>query len=76
MKPLISKLHESESGNHPEIRSHGLGYQTMGGRKVSIQSPTAKESIMGEIDPAIDDIRKKSIGHLGNFYWLSKSKKP
>jgi hypothetical protein len=30
--------------------------------------------VLGEafIDDAMDSVRKNSVGHLGNFYWLSK----
>jgi len=77
LRPAIAKLHEMEKNGPAETRSHGIDYRTMQGRQVSARSPSAKTSVFGEpvVDNAMDSVRKNSVGHLGNFYWLA-SKKP
>lgn len=76
LNPVISKLLDNELNDKHEIRSHGLGYQTIGGRKVVVNSPSAKDSVCGEIDPALNQIRNIGIGQSGNFYWLPKQISP
>jgi hypothetical protein len=73
LRPVIDRLHELERHGKPETRSHGIDYKSPRGRRVSARSPSPRDSVLGEkfIDNAIDDIRKNSVGHLGNFYWLA-----
>jgi hypothetical protein len=77
LRPAIAQLHEMEKNGPAETRSHGIDYRTMQGRQVSARSPSVKASVFGEpvVDNAMDSVRKNSVGHLGNFYWLA-SKKP
>ena len=72
LKQVIKKLHELEETPNPETRSHGLGYRSMGGRSVDARSSNPEDSVLGEdfIDNAMREIRRRSIGHIGNFYWL------
>lgn len=72
LRPVIRKLHELEEDGKAEARSHGIHYQSLGGRKVSAQSPSPRDSVLGEevIDNAMNNVRENSVGHLGNFYWL------
>ena len=73
LRPAIAKLHEMEKNGLPETRSHGIDYRTLQGRQVSARSPSPKSSVFGEpvVDNAMDSVRKNSVGHLGNFYWLA-----
>jgi hypothetical protein len=77
LRPLIAKLHEMEKNDQAEIRSHGVDYRTLQGRRVSARSPDPRTSVSGEpvVDNAMEGIRKNSVGHLGNFYWLA-AKRP
>jgi hypothetical protein len=74
LRPVIRKLHEIEKGGTAEARSHGIDYRSLQGRRVSARSPNPRASVLGEafIDDAMDSVRKNSVGHLGNFYWLAK----
>jgi len=73
IRGAIPKLHEFEGNGHPEARSHGIHYRTLQGRRVSGHSPSHLDSVLGEkgIDRAMEIVREESVGHLGNFYWLS-----
>jgi hypothetical protein len=75
LKPLINKLHKNEEQGNSDVRSHGFGYKTKGGRAINAQSPTNVDSVLGEdeVDTALSNIRDNSIGHTGNFYWLPKT---
>jgi hypothetical protein len=75
LRPVIKKLHELEGTGSPEARSHGIGYRTHGGRSVSAQSSSPRDSLVGEpvVDRALSDIRSQGVGHIGNFYWLPSS---
>lgn len=77
LRLIIRKLHELEETS-PEARSHSIGYQTLGGRVVSAQSPSSRDSVLGEplVDNALSTIRKQGVGHNGNFYWLPSSINP
>ena len=77
LRPVIPKLHELEKNGKAEARSHGVDYRTLLGRRISARSPNPRASVHGEahIDDAMDNVRKNSVGHLGNFYWLA-GKKP
>ena len=75
LRPVIKKLHELEQKGSPEARSHTIAYQSAGGRKITAESPTPEDSVLGEdrIDTALESIRSQSVGHIGNFYWLPTS---
>jgi len=75
LRPVIKKLHELETNGRPEARSHGLSYLSQGGRIITAQSATPQDSIFGEqeVDIALNSIRDRSVGNIGNFYWLPKS---
>ena len=72
LKSVIKKLHALEETENPETRSHGLNYKSIGGRLVDARSSNPEDSVLGEdfIEKAMREIRKKSVGNLGNFYWL------
>jgi hypothetical protein len=74
LRPVIRRLHEIEKYGTAEARSHGIDYRSLQGRRVSARSPSPRASVLGEafIDDAMDSVRKNSVGHLGNFYWLAK----
>jgi hypothetical protein len=76
LQPVIKNLHRLEEEGSLETRSHGINYRTLGGRKVDGKSPSSDDSLLGEavIDEAFRAIREKGVGHLGNFYWLPRSK--
>jgi hypothetical protein len=73
LRPVIRKLHELEGNGHAEARSHGIHYRSLRGRQVSAQSPSPRDSVLGEpfIDNAMASVRNNGVGHLGNFYWLA-----
>lgn len=73
LRPVIDKLHEIEKNAQAEARSHGIDYRSLQGRRVSARSPSPRASVLGEqfLDDAMDSVRKNSVGHLGNFYWLA-----
>lgn len=72
LRPVIKRLHELEEQSNPEARSHGIDYRTLQGRRLSGRSASVRDSVLGEpvIDNAMKEVRKKGVGHLGNFYWL------
>lgn len=76
LRPVIRRLHEIEKNGQAEARSHGIDYRSLQGRRVSARSPSPRASVLGEpfIDDAMDSVRKNSVGHLGNFYWLAGKK--
>ncbi len=76
LRPVIRRLHELEENDKAEARSHGIHYQSLGGRRVSAHSPSPRDSVLGEkvIDNAMNNVRENSVGHLGNFYWLPRAK--
>jgi hypothetical protein len=76
LRPVIRRLHEIEKNGQAETRSHGIDYRSLQGRRVSARSPNPRASVLGEafIDDAMDSVRKNSVGHLGNFYWLADVK--
>jgi hypothetical protein len=77
LRPVIRRLHEIEKNGQAEARSHGIDYRSLQGRRISARSPSPQASVLGEqfLDDAMDSVRKNSVGHLGNFYWLT-GKKP
>lgn len=72
LRRVIRKLHELEGNGSREIRSHGIQYRTLRGRRVAVQSPSRRDSVLGEphIDSALTNVRKNGLGHLANCYWL------
>ncbi len=68
----IAALHESEKNDEGEVRSHGIEYRTIAGRRLAARSQATTTSVLGEdvIDDSLDRIRKDGVGHSGNFYWL------
>jgi hypothetical protein len=74
LRPAIRRLHEIEELSIAEARSHGIHYRSLQGRRVSASSPSPRASVLGEefLDEAMEKVRKNSVGHLGNFYWLPK----
>jgi len=78
LRPVIGKLQKSEESGNGETRSHGIGYRSLGGRSMWVQSPSHHDSILGEeyINNALRIFRRKGIGHGGNFYWLPASLNP
>ena len=73
IRKVIRSLHELERNGHPEARSHRMEYRTLRGRRLSANSPSPQDSVLGEaeIDNPMDSMRKKGVPHLGNFYWLA-----
>ena len=71
----IKKLHELEENGNGEIRSHGINYRTLQGRRFEGKSASPTDPLLGEkhIDSALSAIRKTGIGHLGNFYWTAST---
>jgi hypothetical protein len=74
LRPVIAKLHVTAQDDHAEVRPSGVDYRTLQGRRVSARSPSPRTSVFGEtvVDNALDAVRKSSVGHLGNFYWLPR----
>jgi hypothetical protein len=72
LRASIKKLHEREEAKSGETRSHGINYRTLQGKRIEARSASASDPLLGEadLDAALSSIRKKSVGHLGNFYWL------
>ncbi len=72
VRPVIAKLHAMAGNGHAEARFHGIDYRTPRGSRLSAKSPSARDSVFADdvIDGAMIGVAKKSVGHLGNFYWL------
>jgi hypothetical protein len=72
MRVPIKKLHEREEAGKGETRSHGINYRTLQGRRFEGKSASPSDPLLGDavIDAALGAVRKSSVGHLGNFYWL------
>jgi hypothetical protein len=73
MRPPIKKLHELEEARRGETRSHGINYRTLQGRRFEGKSASPADPLLGDmaIDAALGAVRRSSVGHLGNFYWLA-----
>jgi hypothetical protein len=71
LRPSITQLRILEA-EMPEARSLDISLVSLGGRKISVKSPTSQDSTSGEeiVDEAVEHIRDIVVGHLGNFYWL------
>lgn len=74
LRPSITHLRNIENSN-PEARSQDISVVSIGGRKITLRSPTSQDSTTGEtiIDEAFEHVHEISIGHLGNFYWLPRT---
>lgn len=72
VRPAIAKLHVSAGNGQAEARYHGIAVRTLGGSILSAKSASARDSVFADdvIDGAMIGVAKKSVGHLGNFYWL------
>jgi hypothetical protein len=72
LRLAIKSLHESEEAKFGEVRSHGINYRSLKGRKIDVNSGAIDVSVLGEarIDDALRHLRESGVGHLGNFYWL------
>lgn len=72
VRPVIRRLQDFEASGTPEVRSHGIHYRTLRGRRLSAQSPGPRDSVLGEtgIDEAMRSVAREGVGHLGNFFWL------
>jgi len=73
LRKVVRKLHELENDHVADTRSHGIHYLSLRGRRVSVHSPSPRDSVVGEpdIDNAMEIVRKNTPGHGGNFYWLA-----
>lgn len=60
VRPAVKKLHQLEADGRGETRSHGIHYDTPRGRRFSGHSPSARDSVLGElsIDSAMEVIRE------------------
>lgn len=78
LRPAIAELHSAEEKGAPETRQRDISYRTTGGRDVSASSPTRRDSVLGErgVDGALKEIRVRSVGRLGNVYWLPAAEAP
>ncbi len=74
LRPSITQLRNLEAGGTAEVRSQDISLETLGGRRVSIKSPTSQDSTIGEeiLDQAVQHVSDIGIAHLGNFYWLPR----
>jgi hypothetical protein len=72
LSKAIAALHRSEENDEKEVRSHGIEYQTIEGRRLAGKSPSTTNSVLGEevIDESLQRIRDEGTGHIGNFYFL------
>jgi len=72
MRPTIKKLHELEEDHRGETRSHSINYRTTQGKRFEGKSASPDDPLLGDavIDAAMGAVRRASVGHLGNFYWL------
>ncbi len=72
LRPAITRLRNLEAEETPEARSQDISLDTLGGRRISIKSPTSQDSTIGEeiLDEAVQHVSDIGVGHLGNFYWL------
>lgn len=75
LRLAIKKLHETEDRGAGEIRSHGIRYRTLSGRRFEGVSGSPTDPLLGDpvTDAALRAVRESSVGHVGNFYWLANS---
>ena len=71
LRRAISTFHEAEENKSNDLRSHGIEYETHGGRRVAGKSATPRDSVLGEtvVDTAMHQIRDAGVGRSGNFYF-------
>jgi len=76
LRPAIRALHERERTGQAEVRSHGVDYLSLQNTRVAVRSASPRHSVVGEehIDKGMEEVRKGTVGNLGNFYWLPKKK--
>ena len=74
LRPSITHLRNIENST-PEARSQDISMVSLGGRKITVRSPTSQDSTTGEavLDEALEHVHEIAIGHLGNFYWLPRT---
>ncbi len=74
LRKAIKELHDDEcSGTPCEARVQQVGYDDASGRKTSIRSASADQSVNGapqQLQAAIDAVRASGEGSDGNFYFL------
>jgi hypothetical protein len=72
LRSVITRLHEMEEAKKPEARSKGIAYKTVQGRTIEGKSAGGSLGLLGElvVDTTMSSVRKVSVGHTGNFYWL------
>ena len=72
LRRVIAKLHELEENGTPEAMSKGIAYKTVQGRTIEGKSAGGSLGLLGEtvVDTTMSTVRKVSVGHTGNFYWL------
>jgi hypothetical protein len=72
LRSVIARLHELEELRKPEARSQGIAYKTVQGRTIEGKSAAGTLNLLGEsvVDTTMSTVRKVSVGHTGNFYWL------
>lgn len=72
LRSVITRLHELEEQKLPEARSQGIAYKTLLGRTVEGRGAGGSLGLFGElvVDTTMASVRKVSVGHTGNFYWL------
>ena len=72
LRSVIARLHELEELGSPEAMSKGIAYKTVQGRTIEGKSAAGSLGLLGEtvVDTTMSTVRKVSVGHTGNFYWL------
>jgi len=72
LRRVIARLHELEENGEPEAMSKGIAYKTVQGRTIEGKSAGGSLGLLGEsvVDTTMSTVRKVSVGHTGNFYWL------
>ena len=72
LRQTIKSIHKGEETKSGEVRSHGIDYKSLKGRKIHVSSGATDVSVLGEepIDGTLRHLRESGVGHLGNFYWL------
>lgn len=73
LRPAIGYLHLLEKKKTGEVRSHGIEYVTMSGRKLGGKSASSKDPLLGGeavIDSALEGMRQEGTGQTGNFFFL------
>jgi hypothetical protein len=74
LRKAIKALHDDECSGLPcEARVQAVGYDDASGRKTSLRSASANQSVNGaapQLQAAIDAVRASGKGSDGNFYFL------